>query len=279
MLVTAFALLVGYISCRRAEKKAAEYEMERDRAAYEAYLTLCESVSSLCRGAGGEAKAYVRIATDAAARLDLFSDGESEALTEYVRGLAAAPSGAYLLAEILDADREDWREAVSEATELAEERRVGDAVSGRSVDGEWGLLRERTQVSENEAREVAREFIGGGVQLSSAENHSFPLLYSFTCENAAADVTRMGGRLYRLWVFRIGGGKGCGVTECREAAVAFLRRAGIADAELAGETYTAEDASYVFSVEGSDCCRVLITVRRRGGRVTFFDASDYYRYR
>ncbi len=279
LLVTAFTVVAGYLTYCSAERKAARYEALRERAAYEAYLTLCESVSAFCQCDSDDVKAYVRIGAEAAARLDLFSDFGSEALTEYVGRLGGKPSEASMLSVILDPERDDWRGAVREATELANENGVKDAVGERSADGEWRLLRECAEVNEAAARTVAREYIGGGVGLASAENHSFPLVYSFVCENAAADVTRMGGKLYRMWAFRIGDAEKCGEAECREAAVSFLRRAGIRDAELSSETYAAEDISYVFSVPGIDYCRAIVTVRRRGGKVSFFDAEDYYRYR
>lgn len=279
MLITVFTVVAGYLTYRSAERKAARFETLRERAAYEAYLTLCESVSALCHCDGDDFKAYVHIGAEAAARLDLFSDFGSEALTEYVGRLEVKPSEASLLAVILDPEKDDWRGAVREATELAKEHDTKDAGSVRSADGEWKLLRECMEVREVAARAVAREFIGGGVGLASAENHSFPLVYSFVCENAAADVTRMGGKLYRMWVFRIGSADECGADECREAAVSFLRRAGIRDVELTDETYTADEISYVFSVPGNADCRTIVRVRRCGGKVSFFDAEDYYRYR
>ncbi len=271
LLTAVFAVVCGYLSHRRAERKAEEYEMLRERTAYEAYLTLCESVAAIEKGEG---EAYARIGADAAARLCLFSDAGAMSLAAYVSRLGGVPEEAARLAEMLQAEREDWRKAVAEAEALAE-RSMKPRVKSEDTSEGWRLLRERTEVGRREARDVACAFIGGGAVLTDAENHTFPLLYSFGCKNAAAEVTRMGGRLYRMWIFRIGEGKECSLSLCRQNAESFLKRAGIGGAEISEETVAEDSVRYVFTADGGS---VTVTVKRRGGRVCFFDASHYYRY-
>ena len=65
--------------------------------------------------------------------------------------------------------------------EFADYRAVHIADSSANVSGTdtYYLLRGYPEVSEEEARRVASKLIGGRAMLSSAVNHTFPLVYTF----------------------------------------------------------------------------------------------------
>lgn len=146
----------------------------------------------------------------------------------------------------------------------------------------YSLLREYPEVSEEEARRIASKLIGGGATLSLAVNHTFPLVYTFYCENACADVTRMGGFLIRMTVYRDGNLSYRSEGECRAAAEKFLKRAKISGLSVLRCEKINDDNEYlyVFTVPGKseDDGAVYITVSTSGARVSRFDATEYYKF-
>lgn len=167
--------------------------------------------------------------------------------------------------------------------EFADYRAVHIADSSANVSGTdtYYLLRGYPEVSEEEARRVASKLIGGRAMLSSAVNHTFPLVYTFYCENACADVTRMGGLLIRMTVCRDGNLSPRGERECRLVAKTFLNRAKIKGlCLLRYEKMKNEDEYlYVFTAPGRSegDGAVYITVNTSGARVSKFDATEYYK--
>lgn len=269
---------------------AAEYSSARAAARYEAYLSLCEEIRRT-DGDDATAAAALRGAGESMSRYLLFAEEKpqgGEALRDALLSGTVSRESCERLRAVLDANAKDYDAAVAKAASLA-----ADAVSGmrqRTALGDsdgWDELKERAEVREAKAHAAARSFVGGGVTLTEAENHSFPLVYSYVCENAAVDITRMGGRLLRMWCYRVGDAERKGDGACRCAATEFLRRAGIADAEMVSEEATADEVRYLFcrvtaSLSGEvtdEDAAVKITVARGGARVSFFDATDYYKYR
>lgn len=167
--------------------------------------------------------------------------------------------------------------------EFADYSAVHIAESGAEISGTgaYSLLREYPEVSVEEARRVASKLIGGGATLTLAVNHTFPLVYTFYCENACADVTRMGGFLIRMTVYRDGNLSPRDEAECRAAAETFLKRAKIKGLSVlrCEKTKDEDEYLYVFAVPEKDESdgAVYITVNTSGARVSRFDATEYYK--
>ena len=279
LLLTAAVCLASYGFYRYVAGKDVRSADMRDRCAYEAYVSLCENI---VRGETGAA-------ADALSRCELFSDcGEVGSLRYAILTETVDETVTEALALNGRITSSDVAEAVRRADRAAEEL-VGDLprVLGETA-GEssfWATLAGKEAVTEGEARKTAARHIGGGVSLTAAENHSFPLVYTFVCKNASADVTRMGGRLLRFYAFRHGDAGIRSVGDCRDAARRFIESAGIRDGVLLSETEGDDDVEFVFC--GSfilDGVRVAaleetVTVRvtRAGAGVYFYDAYEYYK--
>ncbi len=264
-----------YRYVRAGEAKTAEL---CERCAYEAYVSLCEN---MVRGEG-------RAAADALCRLVLFSDcGEAEALRDVIL------SGR-VDADIIDAvsltGEGEVAERISAAIKRADSTAQGKRrfYTGEGVPcGGWETLSDMPEVERGEAHRIAASYLGGGVTLTEAENHGFPLVYTFMCKNAAVDVTRAGGRLLRLYVYRHGTAGACGPDECREAAEAFIKKAGIYDAELVSSARGEAGYDFAFcAAHETDGERVFcvdevikVGVAEAGGGIRFFDAGAYYEKR
>ncbi len=267
---------------------AEEYSLARAAARYEAYLSLCEAIGQT-DGDDATRAAALRGAGESMSRYLLFAEEKpqgSEALRDLLLSGAVPSELCVHLRAVLDANAADYDAAVIKAAVMTADETVGIRQRTTASDGNgWDELKECSEVRETKAHAAARRFIGGGASLTAAENHSFPLVYSYVCENAAVDITRMGGKLLRMWCYRIGDAEPKSDRECREAATEFLRRAGIADAEVTSVEVSEDEVRYQFcrvtkaptgevTDEGA---AVKITVARRGARVSFFDATDYYK--
>lgn len=280
-MVTAAVCAASYGFYRYVMNEASETAVSRERCAYEAYVSLCEDI------ARGEAGA----AADALSRCELFAGcGEMASLREAILSELVNERIADALSIDGAATPEAIRRAVKSADKAAAETVGGGArVLGESTDGGsfWATLEGRVMISEDKARDVAAEMIGGGASLSAAKNHTFPLVYTFVCKNASADITRMGGRLLRFYSFRRGGADVRTEDECREAARAFVKKAEIADAVLDSAREDRDGYEYTFrgtlDVDGEtvEAIGEDITVRvaRAGARVYFFDAFEYYKHK
>lgn len=291
---------------------ASEYEKKYAAVRYGAYLELCEKL--------GENDAEG--AEEALSRFYLFLDGSGkdhgnknknenenknnaeneEILLNYLRNGALTEEESMLLYEIFSENGDDVEFAVKKATEA-----IFDRVHERSTevwggnDSEWRTLRERAEVTEKEARDVARRFIGGGAQLTSEKSGTFPLVYVFSCENAIAEISRMGGRLLTLWRYPLGELSERSDEACRSAAREFVYESGITGAYLteerkiyAGnesvdeiEAEAETETEYIFCgtcVVGDEEAlmadeRVEVRVAKSGARITGFDAREFYRHR
>lgn len=282
LFLTAAVCAASYGFYRYIRIRAAEVEAMRDRCAYEAYVSLCENLG----------RRETQAAADALSRCELFAECEDPEALRF-----AIMSGNVDL-NVTDALRSGLdgsdSSCVAEAVKLANEaaRRAFDD-GAEEVLGEsaverqpmWETLDRRIEISEEEAHRIAAEYVGGGVTLTRAENHTFPLVYTYTCKNAAVDVTRAGGRLLRMYVYRQGGAVEKGAAACREAADNFLRDAGIIGCMLISHTANVDGYDYVFCgsfmLDGEEILcldeTVKVGVDRNGARISFFDAFEYYK--
>ena len=263
-----------------ADGEREKYERICGRCAYDAYCGMCESIRA------GDSQS----AAEALSRCELFSGaGETPAL----RAAIMADDGGERLEFMTPiADDGDTRAAVRDALLSAEEKarsRGFDAASARGyADGSgWETLKRAIPSEMSECRRVARESIGGGVTLEAAENNGFPPVYTFFCTNAAADVTRAGARLLRMYVHRRGCAEIRDGETCRASALEFAADHGLGGAVIVSET--AADDAITYSMRGTvtafgerivcdgEC--IKITVQRAGAFVSEFDATEYYRCR
>lgn len=282
LFLAAAACAASYVFYRYVSVRAAEVKDIKERCAYEAYISLCENIGLR----------QTQAAADALSRCELFAEcGETEALR------LAIMSGS-VDAEVADALRSglerNTTSCVADAVRLADEaakRTVaagGAAVLGESTETRlpmWETLDRRIEISEEEAHRIAAEYVGGGATLTRVENHTFPLVYTYTCKNAAADVTRAGGRLLRMYVYRQGGAEEKGATACQRAAEDFLREAGIRGGMLLSQTENGSGYDYVFCgsflLDGEEILcldeTIGVGVDSHGARICFFDAFEYYK--
>ena len=278
LTVSVCAASYGFYMYMRGE--AEEVAVMRDRCAYEAYVSLGESLS----------RGDTETAAEALSRCELFSGCEK---ADHLRG--AILSGEYegVIEESLAlGDGADISALIADALRRADETARGKAreaaprVSGGAVTAaSWETLDRRIEISEDEAHRIAVQYVGGGAGLKRAENHTFPLVYTFTCKNAAVDVTRMGGRLLRFYAFRHGGAAERSPDVCREAAGKFISEAGIVDGVLISETEVEDGFEYIYCgsfVYGDSTVvctseTVKVGVHRAGAMVNYFDAYEYYR--
>lgn len=304
LLFALFSAAAVYFMYLYTVRVASEYEKKYAAVRYGAYLELCEKL--------GENDAEG--AEEALSRFYLFLDGSGknhenknennteneEILLNYLRNGELTEEESVLLYEIFSENGDDVEFAVKKATEAIFDRvheRSTEVLGGN--DSEWRTLRERAEVTEKEAKDVARRFIGGGAQLTSEESGTFPLVYVFSCENAVAEISRMGGRLLTLWRYPLGELSERSDEACRSAAREFVYESGITGAYLteerkiyAGNEYESVydinyETEYIFCgtcVVGDEEAlmadeRIEVRVSKSGARITGFDAREFYRNR
>ncbi len=288
LLFTVSLLSVGgaYLVYRYSDGVVAEYERKCADTRYEAFLSFREEIFA------GDTTAAMK----ALSRYALFSgedlDRESiSVLEDFLSAGNMTETEKEKITLILSSDlsAEEMMAALAALLSERDGYGVNSVSETENLRGgrEWMNLRERGEVTESEAKAEARRFIGGGVTLSAADNHTFPLVYFFSCDNAAAEVTRMGGRLFRMWIYRDGELSERSLEECRCAAREFVYETGIRGAYLLYEENDGERINYVFvgtsrigdeeAVFGDE--RVEVTVDISGARISGYDASEYYRNR
>ncbi len=276
LLLTAAVCAASYGFYLYVERENEAALKMRERCAYEAYLSLCENLG----------RREMRAAAEALSRCELFG-GCAEA-----DGLRAA----ILSGSVTDETAEALRGALDGGATIFEAVRRADEAAGRALpesgtagarDGMWATLRGQDEIGEAEAHRLAAGFVGGGVSLTAAESRTFPPVYTFLCKNASADITKAGGRLLTMYVYRHGSAEVRGRESCLSAAKKFLGGAGISRAELVSEAAEADGYTYVFCgtfrlADETVLCTdetVTVGVCARGGGVRFFDAAGYYMYR
>ncbi len=251
----------------------------RERCAYEAYVSL---LGDMMRG---ESTA----AAEALSRFELFSGCSADSLRAAIISDAAETDMSDIIEKLELSDRGDVITRLSDAVKRADAAAADTVRKLREEPAEaggWAILRGVDEVGQVEALKTAADALGiDKSSLSAAENRGFPPVYTFSCKNAAVDVTRAGGRLLRLYAYRHGTAKERGEEACREAAEDFLRRAGIRDAAAVSSDEDAEGYNFIFCAAhklGQE--RVLcpdevirVGVCRAGGVVRLFDASEYYK--
>lgn len=277
-LLLAAAVCAASYGFYRYVKKENEATLDmRSRCAYEAYLSLCESLG----------RRETESAAEALSRCKLFGGcGEADDLC------AAIMSG-----NVSRETAEELRRALDGSVSVYEAVMRADAAAGRALKAEegdggaprprWETLAACAEITDAEAHKLAADTVGGGVTLTRAENHTFPLVYTYTCKNAAADITRAGGKLLRMYVYRHGGARIRSGDECRRSAESFVKEAGIHGCVLISEEETPDGYDYVFcgtfSLMGTTVTcpeeRIVVGVSRDGGGISFFDASGYYEMR
>lgn len=273
LLLTAAVCAASFGFYMYVEKQNREALEMREKCAEEAYLCLCENLGLR----------EMRAAAEALSRLELFGGcGEADDLRAAIISGNVDEETAEALREALDGSATVY-EAVADADRAAGKTLVeSDTAAG---GGSWAALRDLDEIGTNEAHKLASRYVGGGVTLEQAENRTFPPVYTFMCKNASADITRAGGKLLRMYVYRHGGAVEKSDEHCRAAAEKFIESAGVKGAVLVSEEAGEDEVGYVFAGSFSlgdetVVCpdeTVKVGVSRRGAAVCFFDAAVYYR--
>lgn len=275
LFLTLAVCAASYGFYRYMKEESAATEELRERCAYEAYVSLCENFGR------GELTA----AADALSRCELYTGTRDYNALRYAI-LSGDESGE--IADALGLDNGSIADALRRADGKARDLGFGEVprVLGASSSAMmWETLDRRIEISEEEAHRIATEYAGGGAALTRVENHTFPLVYTYTCKNASVDVTRMGGRLLRFYAYRHGGAEERGASLCRGAAERFLEEAGIQDGVMISAADTEDGYEYVFcgsfELDGATVTciseTVKIAVSRAGARVNYFDSYEYYK--
>ena len=294
MMVTLATSAAAYAEWRYIDNMRRAYRERYEKCALESYITMCEAIKN------GDAKT----AADALSRCELYcGEGEFSSLRARILsndivgididGIAGTDS-------IIRAAGDGGKNTVNAdvASLIAGELRRADRKSRGSDGGEnvsaavysagWETLKNKLEISSDDALGIARDAIGGGALLHAAENHTFPVVYTFTCKNGAAEVTRSGGRLLRMYMYRHGTAEARGADVCRQRAEDFVSDAGLRDCILVGEDKSdGGEYRYTFCgtfYYGGYCVTVpdetvTVTVDENGAAVCGFDASEYYRCR
>ena len=283
LAVTAATSAAAWAEWKYIEKSEREIRERYDMCALEAYVSMCEAIED------GDAET----AADALSRCELYCG----------HGEFASLRARIMQNDIVDIDIDDADDVIAAvrdggtATLIADVLRRADSAVGAAATGAgnvasvssagWETLRNKLDVKPDAALAVAREAVGGGALMHTSQSRSFPLVYAFTCKNGAAEVTKAGGRLLRMYVYRHGSAQKRGPDECRQAAVDFVDDAGIGECALTDEVYDGGEYRYTFCgafyfgghrVVVPDEV-VTVTVDEDGASVCGFDASEYYRHR
>lgn len=284
LTITVAALLFAWAVYVSAGTKERMYGSAMESCGYEAYLSFCEKLGVIAESDDGTETAYASVAAgEALSRYVLFSDIETDA--DALRGLLMSgqvgkEEAEELLRVLSEGGTRD--EAVSAAIKTALEWGKDPTISSERDSGGWRWLSSLPEVKETEASKTAARFIGGGGKVRRGESHTFPLVYSYVNGNASAEVTRMGGRLIRMYKFPIGSAEKRTVEQCALSAERFLRDAGIKDAELYSAELVGDVAELKFAPpsETEESARsISVNVALSGATVIYFDAYEYYRNR
>lgn len=282
LAVTAATSAAAWAEWRYIEKSEREIRERYDMCALEAYVSMCEAIED------GDAET----AADALSRCELYCG----------QGEFASLRARILKNDIVDLDIADAGDVIAAvgdgdaASLIADVLRRADRAGGVAATGAgniasvssagWETLRNKLDVKPDAALAVARRAVGGGALMHASQSRTFPLVYAFTCKNGAAEVTRAGGRLLRMYVYRHGSAQKRGCDECRQAAVDFVDDACIGECALTDEAYDGGEYRYTFCgsfyfgghrVVVPDEV-VTVCVDEDGASVCGFDASEYYRY-
>ncbi len=157
--------------------------------------------------------------------------------------------------------------------------------SDEEREGLFPLLRSATLLKRDEVMGSVEKLLGKNAKLKSSLVQAFPPFYSFYCENASLDVSQMGGYVLRFLYDRRPSGRECTSEEARAEMESFLELLGFGGLELIEYSdegdYIGVFAPRVGSDAGDILClseRIKICVGAASGKVTAFDATDYYKY-
>lgn len=281
LTVTVAALLFAWAVYASAGAKEKRYDAAMEACEYGAYVAFTEKLRVIAETEGDAASYAAAAAGEALSRYMLFSGLDADADGLYgllVSGAVDSGTAAELISAV---DKGKTREeSVLAAIEIARGMENNSRVSAERDEGGWEWLSSLPEVKEADAQKTAERFIGGKGKVRGAVSHTFPLVYAYVNGNASAEVTRMGGRLIRMYKFPIGTAQRRGEEECVSAAERFLRSAGIKDAEVVSQTSDADGMTFVFvSGEDGDGGEVSVKVAFAGATVIYFDAYEYYKYR
>lgn len=276
-IIMSASIFWGFFSSIEAKNAYADADAERERCAFEAYLSFSEYIEEMDGSSGERLSALAMCADDALSRCELFSGVESHKslhrfLSEFIKG--AAPEGgispSVIFSALLSAGGGSSPEAALTSAEVAAELLIfpsEDAVSQKS-DSHSSFLSNLPEVSEAEAHKIAAEYAGIGAKLTLADEDGG--IYTYVCGNMIIEITRRGGKLYRLYKFCLGDADGNG--ETLSAAREMLRRAGFSSPDIRPLSRVESDANYdVYDFRG-----VTLRISKEKNRCLVFDAAGYY---
>ena len=148
-------------------------------------------------------------------------------------------------------------------------------------DGYLSMMR-GTPISEAAARKIAAEAVGGEVHLRLCASEGEPERYCFTASNLTVTVSARDGRLLTLLYDRRVRAGDVGLSAARSAAEEMVSGY-VADC-LTEVKQTEGEGCYYFTFaptrEGILCLSegVLVGIDAATGRLSLFDADNYYRY-
>ncbi|MCD8314661.1 MAG: hypothetical protein LUD44_03425 [Firmicutes bacterium] len=278
-IIMSASIFWGFFSSIEAKNAYADAAAERESCAFEAYLSFSEYIEGMDGASGERLSALAMCADDALSRCELFSGGEPHKslhrfLSEFIRG--AVPDGgispSVICSALLSAGGGSSPEAALASAEGAAELLIfsSDGAASQKSDRHSSLLSNLPEVSEAEAHKIAAQYAGVGAKLTLADEDGG--VYTYVCGNIVIEITRRGGRLYRLYKFCLGNADGDGEGTTLSAAREMLRRAGFSSPGSRPLSLSASDAKYDVYDSGG----VTLRVSKEKNRCLVFDAAGYY---
>ena len=133
-------------------------------------------------------------------------------------------------------------------------------------------------ITETQAKKIAHGYLGDYITLHRVETDSS--FFRFTSGSAFADILLSKGVLVRLSSGRVCGAENIKLTgsEAKNRAETFLKDEDIIDVQFVSAAVYAGryEAEYAPAADDGDKRSIYIGVSLDTGKITYFDASDYY---
>ena len=169
-----------------------------------------------------------------------------------------------------DSDRQISQLQIDTPPFAIEDESEGES-EGKTVSGNFNI-------TAKQAKKTARGFLGKYITLLRVESDE--KVYRYAGRSSFADILRSGGALVRLSTSRICAGDKIKMTqvEARHRAEEFLCNVGLPNFNaVTGNVWAGRyEARYILAGDSDGNRFVYIGVSLDTGKITYFDASDYY---
>ncbi|NLK39180.1 MAG: hypothetical protein GX303_02865 [Clostridiales bacterium] len=151
----------------------------------------------------------------------------------------------------------------------------------------FDLLYKSDKISEREAYKKAKELLGKNSTLTLVRGNGFPPVYTYVCNNASVEISVMGGFPIRLLFDLPQTDAKYEENVCVRVAEEYIDQLGIGGVALSrirwadGICFAEFARTYIDGRQQvlSDRERLTVGVSADTGRVCYYDAYNYYRYR